>query len=78
MDKNIMVLSTGELTKVIIICLLLKGVNTILLDESLEVLDPTTQKSVLDTLNSIEDINVVFVTHNKHLYNGYECNVINL
>ncbi len=74
-SQNITELSTGELVKVLVIEAVLSGNQTLVLDESIEVLDKCSQTMVLDLITEVFET-IIIVSHNKYLFNGYPVNVV--
>ncbi len=66
-------LSTGQLTILFSISYIIKKPELILLDESIEVLDYDKQQIIFKMLS---ELNVIFVSHNLSLFDGLECNLV--
>lgn len=73
--QNITDLSTGELVKVQIIEALESGNKTVVLDESIEVLDSDSQVMILDLLVAHFET-IIIITHNRYLFNDRYVNVL--
>ncbi len=70
LTQDIVELSTGELTQLMIIKAIINQKDVLVFDESLEVLDPEKQKLVLDYLSTL-DQTIIFITHNPAIYHDY-------
>ncbi len=77
LKQEIVTLSTGELTQLMIIKALIDPTEIVILDESLEVLDYQKQKLVLDICAKSEK-SFIFITHNRLIYQEYAINEVNL
>ncbi len=76
LDKDIVDLSTGELTQVLMIKALLGKDELILLDESFEVLDFNKQQIILNLLKEIDNRVIICITHNKRIFNDVKVNFV--
>lgn len=75
LKKDAINLSTGELSILLILCYISIKIEVLLLDETLEVVDLERR---IYLLNILGNFNVVFVTHNIHLYSNYKLNIVDL
>lgn len=73
--QNITELSTGELVKVLIVEAVLSGNQTLVLDETIEVLDFKSQTMVLDLITEVFET-IIIVSHNKYLFNQRPVNIV--
>lgn len=69
-EQEVVTLSTGELTQLLIIEKISSDANVIIFDESLEVLDYDKQQIVLKVLSKSKKT-CIFITHNPEIYSGY-------
>ncbi len=77
LKREIVSLSTGELTQLMIIKALIDPSEIVVLDESLEVLDYQKQKIVFDMCKNSKK-SFIFITHNHLIYQEYEINEVKL
>ncbi len=76
LNKDIVDLSTGELTQIMFIKAILSKEQLILLDESFEVLDFKKQQIILNLIEKIEDKVIICITHNISIFNKRKVNIV--
>ncbi len=76
LNKDIVDLSTGELTQIMLIKAILSKEELILLDESFEVLDFKKQQIILNLIEKIEDKVIICITHNISIFNKRKVNIV--
>ncbi len=76
LNRDIVELSTGELTQLLLIKALLSNKELILLDESFEVLDLKKQKIVLNKIENIKNKVIICITHNKEIFTNRKVNIV--
>lgn len=68
--RELITLSTGQLSQIMIICQLLRKVDCLLLDEVIEVIDYKKQRLFLKYLAD-HNITTIFISNNIRVYNDY-------